>query len=154
MKGTRHTQPRRAARGFTLVELMIVIMIVALLAAVGYPSYGAFITKSRRQAARNVIYQIADRQEQFFLDNKVYATDLSSMGFAANTIGVDEDGQITDSGDVDRSYVVDLSAATATTYTVRAAPQLVQATNDTDCMTLTLTHTGVRAQSGASDNCW
>ena len=133
---------------------MVVIMIIGLLAALGYPSYGAFVTKSRRQAARNMIYQIADRQEQFFLDNKVYAPDLTSMGFAANIIGVDEDGQITDSGDVDRSYVVDLSAATATTYTVRAAPQLVQATNDTDCMTLTLTHTGVRAQSGASDNCW
>jgi type IV pilus assembly protein PilE len=133
---------------------MVVIVIVALLAALGYPSYGTFITKSRRQAARNVIYQLADRQEQFFLDNKVYAANLTTMGFAADIIAVDDDGQITTSGDADRTYRLDLTNTTATTYTVRAVPQLIQATNDTDCMTLTLTHTGVRAQSGSGDNCW
>jgi type IV pilus assembly protein PilE len=154
MEGNRHTQLRRDVRGFTLVELMVVIMIIALLAALGYPSYGTFVTKSRRQAARNTIYQIADRQEQFFLDNKVYAANLTTMGFAADTIGVDEDGQITTSGDADRTYVLDLTNTAATTYTVRAVPQLVQASNDTVCMTLTLTHTGVRAQSGSGDNCW
>jgi Tfp pilus assembly protein PilE len=76
------------------------------------------------------------------------------MGFAANTIGIDESGQITTSADADRTYVVDLTNATATTYTVRSVPQLIQAKNDTDCMTLTLTHTGVRDQTGSSTNCW
>jgi type IV pilus assembly protein PilE len=154
MEGIRITRRPRRARGFTLVELMVVVMIIALLAALGYPSYGNFVTKARRQAARNVIYQLADRQEQFFLDNKVYAANLTTMGFAADTIGVDDNGQITTSGDADRTYVLDLTNTAATTYTVRAVPQLVQASNDTDCMTLTLTHTGVRAQSGSSDNCW
>ena len=154
MEGIRYTQVRRDARGFTLIELMVVIVIVALLAALGYPAYGTFITKARRQAARNVIYQLADRQEQFFLDNKVYAANLTTMGFAADVIGVDDDGQITTSGDADRTYLLDLTNTAATTYTVRAVPQLIQATNDTDCMTLTLTHTGVRAQSGSGDNCW
>jgi type IV pilus assembly protein PilE len=154
MNGNRYIHRRRRSRGFTLIELMIVVVIMALLAALGYPSYGAYITKSKRQAARNVIYQIADRQEQFFLDNKTYAPNLTAMGFAANSVGIDDDGQITTSGDADRTYVLDLTNAAATTYTVRAVPQLIHASRDTDCMTLTLTHTGVRAQSGAGDNCW
>jgi type IV pilus assembly protein PilE len=154
MNSVRYIHRPRSMRGFTLIELMIVIMIIALLAALGYPSYGAYVTKSRRQAARNVLYQIADRQEQFFLDNKVYAANLTAMGFTANTIGVDQSGQITTSSDADRTYNVDLANTTATTYTVRSVPQLIQAKNDTDCMTLTLTHTGVRAQTGASPDCW
>lgn len=145
---------QRNVRGFSLIELMVVLVTVAILAAIGYPSYASYITKSRRQAGKNVIYQIADRQEQFFLDNRAYAANLSSMGYAADTIGVDQDGQITDSADADRSYVVDLTNTSATTYTVRITPQLVQATNDTYCMTLTLTHAGVRDQTGTGDNCW
>jgi type IV pilus assembly protein PilE len=154
MKDNGYIRCRRRVRGFTLIELMIVIMIVGLIAALGYPSYGTYVTKSRRQAARNTLYQIADRQEQFFLDNKIYAANLTTMGFAANTIGIDASGQITTSTDADRTYVVDLTNATATTYTVRSVPQLIQANNDTSCMTLTLTHTGVRDQTGSSTNCW
>lgn len=142
------------ANGFSLIELMIVIVIVSILAAVAYPSYTDYVTKSRRQAGKNMIYQIADRQEQFFLDNKSYAANLTTLGYAANIIGVGQDGQLTDSGDAERSYVVDLTNTAATTYTVRITPQLVQAQNDTKCMTLTLTHTGVRGQSGTGTNCW
>jgi type IV pilus assembly protein PilE len=154
MKGFRHTHGQRKVHGFTLIELMIVIVVVAILSAVAYPSYGAYVTKSRRQAARNVLYQIADRQEQFFMDNKVYAANLTAMGFPTNTIGVDKSGQITTSSDAERAYIVDLTNATATTYTVRSVPQLIQAKNDTDCATLTMTHTGVRAASGSSSDCW
>jgi len=145
---------RHNARGFTLIELMIVVIIVSILAAIGYPSYNEFVTKSRRQAGRNALYQIANRQEQFFLDNKAYAANLTALGYAANTIGLDEDGQFVAVGYAKRTYIVDMINTSATTYTVRAQPQLVQATRDTQCKIYTLTQTGARATSGPGDNCW
>jgi type IV pilus assembly protein PilE len=141
-------------RGVTLVELMIVVVIITVLAAIGYPSYTDFITRSNRQAGKNLIYAIADRQEQFFLDNKQYAPDLTTLGFAADTIACDRDGQQTAATDADRTYVLDLTNTSATTYTVRAAPQLKQAARDAACGTLTVTHLGQRDASGGGANCW
>ncbi len=140
--------------GFTLIELLIVVVIIALLAAIGYPSYTDFVTRSRRQAAQNMLLQVADRQEQFFLDNKSYAPNLTALGYAANPIGLDPDGQLTAAGAADRTYLVSVQAATALTYTLQAVPQLVQAERDTDCATLTLNSAGVRDQSGAGNRCW
>ena len=140
--------------GFSLVELLIVVAIITILTAIGYPSYTDYVTRSTRQAAKGAIYQIADRQEQFFLDNRAYAANLSSLGYAADTLSLDREGQWVAAGSADRTYNVDVTNTTATTYTVRAVPQLVQAERDTDCMTLTLTHTNERDQSGASDKCW
>ena len=48
---------RTAQRGVTLIELMIVIAIVALLAAIAYPSYENYVTRSHRQAAKNILYR-------------------------------------------------------------------------------------------------
>ena len=141
--------------GFTLIELMIVVVIIALLAAVGYPSYTDYVTRSHRQAGKNLVYAIADRQEQFFQDNKQYAPNLTSLGFAADTIGIARDGQPTTAGDADRTYVLDITNPGALTYTVRAVPQLVQAANDgAKCGTLTLTHMGERDKTGTWDRCW
>ena len=81
--------------GFTLIELMIVVVIVAILAAVAFPSYTQYVTRSHRQAGKNILYRLSDRQEQYFIDNKQYAADLSTLGYPADTIGVDDAGDIT-----------------------------------------------------------
>ncbi len=141
-------------RGVTLVELMVVMVVVAILAAVAYPSYTQSVVRSKRQAAKNLLYTIADRQEQFYQDNKRYAANLSTLGYDADSIGVDSNGQLADASAAERSYVLDLVNATATSYTVQAVPQLTQALHDTKCMTLTLDNLGQRDQSGAGNNCW
>jgi type IV pilus assembly protein PilE len=149
-----NTGLQRRQSGFTLVELMIVVAIITILAAVGYPSYTQYVMRSHRQAAKNAAFQIADRQEQFFLDNRAYAPNLSTLGYAADVIGVKRDGQFTAAGDADRTYLLTLGGVTPTTFTIGAAPQLTQATRDTDCMMLTLTQSGDRDASGPSTECW
>jgi type IV pilus assembly protein PilE len=61
-------------RGFTLIELMIVVAVVALLAAVGYPSYRDHVARSQRSAGQQLLSDIAQRQEQYLLDRRQYAT--------------------------------------------------------------------------------
>jgi type IV pilus assembly protein PilE len=64
----------RALRGFTLIELMIVVAVIALLAAVAYPSYRTHVAKSQRSQGQQVLSDVAQRQEQYLLDRRQYAT--------------------------------------------------------------------------------
>jgi type IV pilus assembly protein PilE len=70
--------------GFTLIELMITTAIVAILAAVAYPSYTKYIVRSNRTAAQAQMLDIANRQQQFLLANRAYAAypDLQTSGYS------------------------------------------------------------------------
>lgn len=59
-------------QGFTLIELMIVVAIVAILASIAYPSYLQYIIRSNRSAAQAQMMDIANREQQFLLANRVY----------------------------------------------------------------------------------
>lgn len=141
-------------KGVTLLELMVVVVIIGIIAAIAYPSYTQFIVKSKRATSSSVLLQVADRQQQFFMDNKQYATKLSTLGFAADEYMINDDGTMVSASDSRRTYKITLSGATATTFTVEAIPQLVQASRDTDCGTMTLSSAGAKGQSGSGDNCW
>lgn len=146
------SRPRQ--RGFTLVETLVVIAIIALLASIGYPGYTTYLTRTKRATAKSFMLMVADRQEQFFLDNKQYAAGLAELGYADNAVGLDNNGVVTNITNPARTYLIDLSDTSATTFTVNAAPELAQAAQDTNCGTLTLTHTGLRGHSGAGTSCW
>jgi type IV pilus assembly protein PilE len=143
-----------AARGVTLLELLVVVGIIGILGAIGYPSYTQYVMRANRAAAKSFLLQVADRQERFFADRKQYAANLTDLGYAANVIAIDAQGGQVAVGDTERIYRIGLTNTAALTYTAAAVPQLVQASRDTGCMTLTLTHTGVKGQTGASTDCW
>jgi type IV pilus assembly protein PilE len=143
-----------AMRGVTLIELMVVVAIVAIIFAVAFPSYERYIVRSKRAVGQNVLMQVADRQQQFFMDNKQYAANMTNLGFTANPFIVDDDGQSTVATDPDAVYSVSLSNVTATTYTVTAAPVGGQLKRDTNCGSLTITQAGAKGKSGSGDNCW
>ena len=148
------TKSRNAQRGFSLIELMIVVAIIAIISAFAYPSYDRYVIKTKRSVAQNALLQVADRQQQFFMDNKRFAADITNLGFPANPYVVDDNGTSTVASDGDAVYSLSLSNVTATTWTATAAPLNGQLSRDTYCGSLTITQTGAKGKSGASDDCW
>jgi type IV pilus assembly protein PilE len=140
-------------RGVTLIELMVVAAIIAIISAFAYPSYERYIVRSKRAVAQNALLQVADRQQQFFMDNKRFAADLTNLGYTANPFAIDDEGRATVPGDVDAVYSLALSNVTATTWTVTAAPLNGQLSRDTICGSLTLTQAGTKGSSLGGD-CW
>lgn len=141
-------------RGVTLLELMIVVAIVALVSAFAFPSYMQYVVNTKRTVATSELLQIADRQQQFFMDNKQYTNDLTDLGYAANPLVLADDGTAAAAGDSDAVYSISLSNVAATTYTITAAPLHGQASRDTDCASLTLNQSGLRGNSAGGNDCW
>lgn len=78
-----------SSRGFTLLELLVVLAIVGILASVAYPSYQDSVRQANRSDAIAELQSILAAQERYFLANREYATALSSLGFAADTLAID-----------------------------------------------------------------
>ena len=148
---TRHASSQL---GFTLIELMIVVAIVAILSAIAYPSYERYVIKTKRSVAQSALLQVADRQQQFFMDNKQFAADLTNLGFPANPYVLNDDGASTVASDTQAVYSVSLSNVTATTWTATAAPLQGQLSRDSYCGNLSLTQAGAQGKTGSSDKCW
>jgi len=146
LKGSQH--------GVTLIELLIVVVIIAVISSFAYPSYMRYVVNTKRTAATSALLQIADRQQQFFMDNKTYAADLTDLGFAADPYVIADDGSTAALGDSDSTYSIALSDVAATTYTITAAPLHGQLDRDTDCGSLILNQAGNRSSSGGGDDCW
>ena len=128
--------------GVTLLELMIVVVIIGIIASAAYPLYSQYVVRAKRAAGTTMLLQVADRQQQYFMDNKQYASSLESLGYSANPFMMDDQGALVPIADPDRVYNISLSDTSATSYTATAEPQEQQAENDTECASLTLTHTG------------
>ncbi len=77
---TMNPMNRRRSSGFTLMELMIVLVVVAILAAIAIPSYRQFVMRGNRAAAEGAMMDIANREQQFFLANRLYTESLSTTG--------------------------------------------------------------------------
>jgi type IV pilus assembly protein PilE len=75
---------RRIQQGFTLVELMITVVVIAILLGIALPSYRQYVVRSKRVAAQAAMMDIANREQQFLVANRAYAdkATLESSGYA------------------------------------------------------------------------
>jgi type IV pilus assembly protein PilE len=127
-------------KGFTLLELLITIAIIGIISAVAYPSYIDNISRANRSEAQRELLRLANLQEQYFIDHRVYTADMTQLGASA-------DPYITDSG----LYSID-AVVTGVTYTLSATAKGSQITNDSACLNLSVTDTG--RTTAASTHCW
>jgi type IV pilus assembly protein PilE len=124
----------RHPRGFTLLELMIVVVVIGILAVIAYPSYTSHLVKSNRAAAQSFMLDLANREEQYLLDMRAYGT-LAQLGMSVPA-------------EVSPYYTVSIAVdntATPPTYTISAAP--ISGTMQENDGTLSLDSTGAKSPS-------
>lgn len=140
------SRARNRARGFTLIELMVVVAVVAILAAVAVPSYQDAVRKGHRGQAKADLVDLAQQAERYRTINNG-----SYLGFTVPS------GAATSPRTGTARYDVALQgAATATTFEIRAVPRTGQ-NKDTKCMTLSINQLGQKAivgGSGSATDCW
>jgi len=155
---------RKCNRGFTLIELLLVVGLIGILAAIAIPSYQDSVRRGVRSAAVNGLMDLANRQEQFYLNNRTYTDSMANLGYTAglvfdnsgdSAVALDNSGGLVASGSNQRVYFLEIDVADATSYTLQAIPQLSQAA-DTECGTLGLANTGARTETGTgtATDCW
>ncbi|MFT6093106.1 MAG: type IV pilus assembly protein PilE [Pseudohongiellaceae bacterium] len=136
-------------RGFSLIELMIVVAIMGILVTIAMPAYTESVRRSNRAEAKSELVQVASEQERFFSSTNSYSTDATPL----NTPVVAARQRTT----TNAWYVIDVAACAggtiATCFIATATAQNEQTTDG--CTTFTLTSIGVRGATGLTgDECW
>lgn len=139
-----HGPGQRRSSGFSLIELMIVIGIIAVLAAIAYASFQRNVVESRRKAATACLQEGAQFMERYYTTRLTYVGGAPALGCQ---------------NDLRQFYTFPApgGAATATGYVLTAVPQGQQAGRDTECGTLGINQVGVRTETGTAVNatvCW
>jgi type IV pilus assembly protein PilE len=140
--------------GVTLLELIVVMIIIGVLAAVAIPSYRNYVIRSNRADAKDALLALATAQEKHYLQCNTYATDIAN---APDCVAGELQGTLASKNGW---YTLAIDAADATGYTVSAVAAAGENQfQDTACRSFTVTNLGVRtaADDGGGDNtaeCW
>lgn len=151
---------RRRRFGFTLIELMITVAVVALLAAIALPSYTAYVQRARRTDAKNAVLDLASREERFFSINNAYTNDPVALGYGTGStfpLAINASGQSYYNLSVPSVTAAAAAsggtAAVAPGFTALAAPTGSQAADA--CGSYQVDQLGTQTNVGATaSGCW
>jgi len=140
-----------AAPGFSLIELLIVVTIVAILAAIAIPQYNTSVRKSRRTEAKSALLDLAGREERYFNTNNAYSSTPSDLGYGPVGASFPE---VIGSGYYHVTVAVTAAAPPVLpTYTITATPITTDQLKDTTCLFFTVTNTGQQTAT-TMPTCW
>lgn len=145
---------RKRSGGFTLIELMIVVAIIAILAAVAIPSYSDYVRKGKRADAKAALQGLSQAMEKFYSTNFTYlgaaTADADTGAPKATVFGYTKTPR---EGSGATTYNLTIQAATRNSYSIRATP--VGDQENDDCGYLQITQTGARSSGvPAAKDCW
>lgn len=150
----RHMRSTRSQHGFSLLELMVTVAIIAILAAVVYPSYMDSVRKARRAEGKAALMRTMQVEERFYTANNVYIDSGDSRFTAAN-------GFKTFSGDnaANSAYAISATLSTSACGMTTASDQCVilsvtAVQTDPKCQVMTLNNVGIKTSSPSTTECW
>lgn len=155
----------KSVAGFTLIELMMVVAIVGLLAAVALPSYTSYIARAHRAEARTQLLQAAQFMQRFYAANDQYAADRGGNSVLGSSVGMPDNLR---KSPADGTAIYQLNTAITTAgsytatvsvgaYTLTMAPISGGRASSDACGMFTISSIGVRDVAGATktrDECW
>ncbi|MEQ5873997.1 MULTISPECIES: type IV pilin protein [unclassified Pseudoalteromonas] len=134
---------KKNLKGFTLIELMIAVAILGIIASIAIPSYFEHVKRTARTEAITSLLDAANKQEQYFVDNREYTTSLSALGVA----------ETTENNFYKLKATVNNNAGT---FELEATPVSGPPLQDSECTKLIITDTGLKKSQGSADSstCW
>ncbi len=143
---------KKYSKGFTLIEIMIVVAILGIVSSIAFPMYTDYVIRAKRADAKVELMKIAQLQESYFVENLSYAKDLTSTRASGGldlggTVMSEQNNYSIAVSNIVPANCTGLSSGTSCTGFTLTATALGAQTSDAQCLNFSLTSTGTRGVS-------